>query len=98
MGSATATIQAGACGFVVEAVASTGVARRGGAEKAAASAHYLLAYYAGSSAVGTLGGVVLARAGWSGVVGMVAALLGAALAVAAALGRTSESGREEAAT
>ncbi|HMM33963.1 MAG TPA: MFS transporter [Thermoanaerobaculia bacterium] len=84
--------------FTAHAVASTGVARRGGAEKAAASAHYLLAYYAGSSAVGTLGGVVLARAGWSGVVGMVAALLGAALAVAAALGRTSESGREGAAS
>ncbi len=84
--------------FTAHAAASTGVARRGGAEKAAASAHYLLAYYAGSSAVGTLGGVVLARAGWGGVVGMVASLLGAGLAVASALGRASESGREEAAS
>lgn len=82
--------------FTAHAVASAGVARRSREEKAAASAHYLLAYYAGSSAVGTLGGVVLARAGWGGVVGMVAALLGAALAVAVALGRATGRGREEA--
>lgn len=73
--------------FTAHAVASTGVARRAGAEAAAASAHYLLAYYAGSSAVGTLGGLVFARAGWDGVVGLVAALLGVAVVVAAALGR-----------
>ncbi len=74
--------------FTAHAVASTGVARRGGAETAAASAHYLLAYYAGSSAVGTLGGLVFGRAGWSGVVGLVSALLALAVAVAVALGRT----------
>jgi YNFM family putative membrane transporter len=75
--------------FTAHAVASTGVARRGGAEKAAASAHYLLAYYTGSSAVGTLGGLVFARAGWSGVVALVSALLALAVAVALALGRTA---------
>ena len=80
--------------FTAHAVASTGVARRGGAEKSAASAHYLLAYYAGSSAVGTLGGFVLARAGWGGVVGMVAALLGVGLAVAAAMRRSEAAGRD----
>lgn len=80
--------------FTAHAVASAGVARRGGAEKAAASAHYLLAYYAGSSAVGTLGGVVLARAGWGGVVGLVAALLGVGLAVAAAMRRSEAAGRD----
>ncbi len=75
--------------FTAHAVASTGVAHRGGAEKAAASAHYLLAYYTGSSAVGTLGGLVFARAGWRGVVGLVSALLVLAVTVAAALGRTA---------
>ena len=73
--------------FTAHAVASTAVGRRGGAEKAAASAHYLLAYYTGSSAVGTLGGLVYAREGWPGVVALVAALLALALAVAAALRR-----------
>jgi YNFM family putative membrane transporter len=73
--------------FAAHAVASTGVGHRGGAEKAAASAHYLLAYYAGSSVVGTLGGVVFARAGWGGVVALVSALLGLAVGVAAGLGK-----------
>lgn len=71
--------------FTAHAVASAGVGARGGAEKAAASAHYLLAYYAGSSVVGTLGGVVYAREGWPGVVALVAALLALAVAVALAL-------------
>ena len=74
--------------FTAHAVASTGVAHRGGTETASASAHYLLAYYAGSSAVGTLGGLVFARTGWSGVVGLVSALLALAVAVAATLGTT----------
>lgn len=79
--------------FTAHAVASTGVGHRGGAERAAASAHYLLAYYTGSSAVGTLGGLVFARAGWSGVVGLVSALLAAAVGVAAMLGGTGTAGR-----
>jgi len=74
--------------FTSHAVASTGVGHRGGAERASASAHYLLAYYAGSSSVGTLGGVVFARAGWPGVVGLVSALLALAVVVAAALARS----------
>lgn len=74
--------------FTAHAVASAAVGARGGAEKAAASAHYLLAYYAGSSAVGTLGGVLYARAGWDGVVALVSALLALAVVVAAALGRS----------
>lgn len=79
--------------FTAHAVASTAVGRRGGAEKAAASAHYLLAYYAGSSAVGTLGGIVYAREGWPGVVALVAALLALAVVLALALGRTLRHGR-----
>jgi YNFM family putative membrane transporter len=73
--------------FTAHAVASTAVGRRGGAERAAASAHYLLAYYAGSSAVGTLGGVVYAREGWPGVVALVSALLALAVTLAVALRR-----------
>ena len=82
--------------FTAHAVASTGVGHRGGAEKAAASAHYLLAYYTGSSAVGTLGGLVFARAGWGGVVALVSALLALAVAVAAALGRGERDGGRDA--
>lgn len=81
--------------FTAHAVASTGVGHRGGAERAAASAHYLLAYYTGSSAVGTLGGVVFARAGWTGVVALVSALLVLAVSVAATLaggGKTARPG------
>ena len=78
--------------FAAHAVASTGVGHRGGAERAAASAHYLLAYYAGSSVVGTLGGVVFARAGWGGVVALVSALLGLAVAVALVLRRGARAG------
>lgn len=73
--------------FTAHAVASTGVGHRGGAERAAASAHYLLAYYTGSSFVGTLGGFVFARTGWEGVVALVSTLLALAVAVAVALGR-----------
>ena len=79
--------------FAAHAVASTGVGHRDGAEKAAASSHYLLAYYAGSSDVGTLGGVVFARAGWGGVVTLVSALLGLAVCVMAGLGKGVGGGR-----
>lgn len=55
--------------------------------RAQASSLYLFAYYAGSSLVGTLGGWVWSALGWPGVAGLVALVLGGALALAAALPR-----------
>lgn len=53
--------------------------------KAQASSLYLFAYYSGSSAIGSLGGLAWEREGWSGVVAMAAAVLAIALFAALAL-------------
>lgn len=50
-----------------------------------AAAVYNLAYYAGSSVFGWLGGVGFALAGWPGTVGMVLALVAVAMVLAAAV-------------
>lgn len=50
-----------------------------------AAAVYNLAYYAGSSLFGWLGGVAFALAGWPGTVGMVLALVAVAVGLAAAV-------------
>ncbi|WP_369372579.1 MFS transporter [Promicromonospora sp. Populi] len=50
-----------------------------------AAAVYNLAYYAGSSLFGWLGGVGFALAGWSGTVGMVLVLVALAVSLAAAV-------------
>jgi hypothetical protein len=50
-----------------------------------AAAVYNLAYYAGSSVFGWLGGVGFALAGWPGTVGMVLALVAVAVGPAAAV-------------
>ncbi|MFD6139154.1 MFS transporter [Promicromonospora sp. NPDC060271] len=50
-----------------------------------AAAVYNLAYYAGSSVFGWLGGVGFALAGWPGTVGMVLVLVAAAASLAAAV-------------
>jgi YNFM family putative membrane transporter len=59
---------------------------RGGASQA--SALYLLAYYAGSSVGGWLGGLAYEHADWAGVVGYVAGLTVVALGLALLLRRT----------
>lgn len=65
--------------FVAHAVASGWVGALARGEKGHAASLYLLAYYAGSSLVGSLGGVAWARAGWPGVAAFVGVLLVAAL-------------------
>jgi predicted MFS family arabinose efflux permease len=50
-----------------------------------AAAVYNVAYYAGSSVFGWLGGVWFALAGWPGTVGMVLALVALAAGLAAAM-------------
>jgi MFS transporter, YNFM family, putative membrane transport protein len=73
--------------FGGHSVASSWVGRRAHQAKAQASALYLFCYYAGSSAVGTLGGVFWTAGGWHGVVGLVLALLLVALGVSVWLAR-----------
>lgn len=73
--------------FGGHSVASSWVGRRASRAKAQASALYLFCYYAGSSAVGTLGGVFWSAGGWHGVVGLVSGLLLVALAVSVWLAR-----------
>jgi MFS transporter, YNFM family, putative membrane transport protein len=68
--------------FVVHAVASGWVGRLATQAKGHAAALYLLAYYAGSSLLGSAGGWFWTGAGWNGVVGFVAALLILALLAA----------------
>lgn len=78
--------------FAAHSVASSWVGRRAsllpGGSPGIASSLYLFAYYAGSGAGGTLGGVAFDQAGWRGVVGYVTALLAAALLLALRLRRT----------
>jgi len=67
--------------FAAHSVASSWVGRRAPALPAQASALYLLAYYAGSSLAGPLGGAAWSAGRWSDVIALAAALLLAALLV-----------------
>jgi YNFM family putative membrane transporter len=73
--------------FAGHSVASAWVGRLAKQAKGQAAALYLLAYYLGSSLVGSYGGHFWARGGWPGVVMLVGALLVLALAVAIRLAR-----------
>lgn len=67
--------------FGAHAIASSWVGQRAGQHKALAAALYLLSYYIGASALGTLAGVAWAGQGWFGVI----ILLTCALALGIAL-------------
>jgi MFS transporter, YNFM family, putative membrane transport protein len=77
--------------FGAHSLASGWVGRRSsalpGGAPAVASSLYLLAYYAGSSVGGTVGGLAYDAAGWLGVVGYVSVLLLGAGGLALALRR-----------
>ncbi|NLH80864.1 MAG: MFS transporter [Phyllobacteriaceae bacterium] len=73
--------------FAVHTVAGGWVGARAKGEKAHASSLYLLAYYLGSSVMGSLGGLAWTQAGWGGVVGFVTVLLVAEAALAVVLAR-----------
>lgn len=75
--------------FGAHSTASAWVGRLGLQHKGHAASLYLLAYYAGSSLVGSAGGWVWSAAGWAGVVGFVLTLLALALAAALLLGRAA---------
>lgn len=68
--------------FGAHSIASAWVARRSQNARAQGSALYLLAYYGGSSVIGTLGGYGWSIGGWAGVVGFTAIAFGAALLLA----------------
>jgi YNFM family putative membrane transporter len=67
--------------FAAHSVASSWVGRRAYAAPAQASALYLLAYYAGSSLAGPLGGAAWSAGQWTDVAGFAAVLLLIAFAV-----------------
>jgi YNFM family putative membrane transporter len=69
--------------FAAHAVASGWTASEATIGRAQASSLYNLAYYAGSSLVGWLGGVIFEAAGWGGTAGVIVglAVLAAALAM-----------------
>jgi YNFM family putative membrane transporter len=68
--------------FASHSVASSWVGRRARAPQALATALYLFFYYAGSSVLGSLCGVVWSGAGWPGVVALLALALGLAFLIA----------------
>lgn len=61
--------------FGAHSVASAWVGAAARVHRAQASALYLLAYYAGSSMAGTVGGLIWARFAWPGIAAFVGALL-----------------------
>ena len=75
--------------FGAHAIASAWVGRRAAAARGQGAAWYLFAYYAGSSLLGSAGGVAWARDGWPGVVAFCLVLGALALAGAALLARVA---------
>jgi YNFM family putative membrane transporter len=67
--------------FGAHAIGSAWVGRVAGERRAQGAALYLMAYYTGSSVLGSAGGLLWERAGWAGVAALVIALVGAALLV-----------------
>ncbi len=73
--------------FASHSVTSSWVGRRARPPQALASGIYLFCYYLGSSVVGWFTGYVWAGWGWPGVVAVLGALLGVAMAIALRLRR-----------
>lgn len=68
--------------FGGHSIASAWVGNRAQSGRAHAASLYLFAYYAGSSVIGTLGGIVWTSYGWNGIAALDAALLATALLIA----------------
>lgn len=79
--------------FIAHSAASAWVSRLGGAHRSHAASLYLLAYYAGSSVIGALGGWFWQHGGWAGLVGMCLTLLVLALAAAHVLRQRADDAR-----
>ncbi len=74
--------------FAAHSIASSWVGRRAKTAPGQATALYLLAFYAGSTIAGPLGGAAWSAGGWSDVTVLAATLLGIALIVALQLRAT----------
>jgi YNFM family putative membrane transporter len=68
--------------FGAHSISASWVGLRAVEGRAQAAALYLLFYYLGSSVIGAAGGLFYQQWGWNGVVGLIAALMAGALAVA----------------
>jgi YNFM family putative membrane transporter len=79
--------------FISHSVASGWVGRMAVETKGHAASLYLLAYYLGSSVMGTLGGWFWSAHGWSGVAVFTGVLLSAALLAALGLERIAASSK-----
>jgi YNFM family putative membrane transporter len=73
--------------FVVHSVASAWVGRLAGRDKGHAASLYLLAYYAGASVMGSIGGAVWRDGGWGAVSAYAGAMLLGIVAIASLMGR-----------
>jgi len=73
--------------FGAHSICSSWVGLRAEGARAQAAALYLFFYYVGSSLVGSSGGLFYAAAGWPGVAGLLAAMMGTALIVALRLSK-----------
>ncbi|MGI3902092.1 MAG: MFS transporter [Janthinobacterium lividum] len=71
--------------FAGHGVASGTVGGFAGSNKAQAASLYLLSYYAGSSILGTVGGIFWTAGRWTGVAGFVAALFAGAILLSVVL-------------
>ena len=76
--------------FVVHSVASAWVGRLANRDKGHASSLYLLAYYAGSSVMGSIGGAVWRDGGWTAVSGYAAVMLIGIVAIGFLMGRADQ--------
>ncbi|WP_370677464.1 MFS transporter [Pleomorphomonas sp. PLEO] len=76
--------------FIIHSVASGWVGRLARGSKGHASSLYLLAYYAGSSSMGSGGGWVWSLGGWPAIVGLVSAMLGLILVATLRIGALAE--------
>ncbi|MBD3958396.1 MFS transporter [Xanthomonas citri pv. citri] len=79
--------------FIAHSAASAWVSRLGGAHRSHAASLYLLAYYAGSSVIGALGGWFWQHGGWGALVGMCLTLLAIAFAAAYVLRQRADDAR-----
>ncbi|HEY2049166.1 MAG TPA: MFS transporter [Caulobacteraceae bacterium] len=73
--------------FIVHSVASAWVGRLAERDKGHAASLYLLAYYAGSSVMGSIGGTVWRDGGWNAVSGYAGAMLAPIVTIALLMGR-----------
>jgi YNFM family putative membrane transporter len=82
--------------FIAHSVASGWVGSMAGSAKGHAASLYLLAYYLGSSVLGSIGGWFWASGGWSSVAGFTATLLAVAWAAARCVHRATRCSGDQA--